>query len=639
MCSITGIINFNRLTNENFKAVKNATSLQKHRGPDHTGYFSNKNVCLGSNRLNIVGLKNGNQPIFSKNKSIVLVVNGEIYNFKELKKYLKSKNILFDRDTDVEAILRLYEFEGLKGFSRLRGMFSFCLYDQKKKLVYIFRDRVGEKPLYYRIEKNSIFFNSEFRSLVQSLNTDFVANCDAINDYLFHGFIVEPRTFAKGISKLEAGSYIEVNLKKKKIKIKKYWNPLNLKKIKKPNFEKSMQGIENIVQADNKKKVGLALSSGIDSSSLAYLFKKKNISFHSMSLYNSYNKTSEAKVAKSTMKKHKINVELVSFSDKEMIKNFTKVITSLDEPIADLASSNYYKLMNHEKKKKLKVLIFGHGVDELFWGYPDVIENLKISNVLISQKNHIIKKISIFLLLMQRDLSLRGLLRWALRRYFEIPYLIKVFSQYEKENFFPFLNNNPTAEYYDDEISKIFTYKFKKNLAFTHPSKLLFSKYKINQKNIDTSFFHILMKTYLRENGLMQLDKLSMSMSIEARTPYVDFEFVEDVFKYRVLNKDYLNPPKAKFRKILKQCLNFTHENKRKQGFEASHNMVNTLYKKFFPLLTTKSCLKKIGIFDDNKFQQLLFSKKFKDHYFYKILVLEIWLKKVFKNKKISIKS
>ena len=495
MCGITGIINFENLTKQNIQTAKIASRLQKHRGPDHTGNFLSKKVFLINNRLSIVGLNNGNQPIFSSKKDIVLVANGEIYNFIEIKEYLKSKNIKFEKKTDVEVILKLYEYKGIKGFSLLRGMFSFCLYDQKKKLVYIFRDRVGEKPLYFKIEKNLIFFNSEFRSLIRSLNLSFDLDCNAINDYLFYGYIVEPKTFVKGVCKLKAGHYIKIDLKNRKIKIVNYWNLKKIKKDKKESFQKIVKDIGRIIhRADTK--IGLAQSAGIDSTALTILLKKQKINFQPLSVNHIGQSISEAKTAKRQMKKYGVNVKLVNLSDKEMLNNFTKMVISLDEPISDLASSNYYKLMDHAKKMKIKTLIFGHGVDELFWGYDDVIENLKISNILISNKNFLIKIISIFFILIPKNFSLIEWTKWFLAK-FKLPYLFNVFKDYRKKKLLPYMNNNSFAEYYHNKIIDIFTPQFNKKIKSLHPNELLFSKHEINKKNIDLIFSHVLMKTYL----------------------------------------------------------------------------------------------------------------------------------------------
>ena len=634
MCGITGIINFDNLTKLNIKTAKIASKLQKHRGPDHTGNFLNKKVFLINNRLKVIGVKNGNQPIFSKKKDIVLIANGEIYNFLEIKKYLNSKKIIFETDTDVEVILKLYEFSGIKDFSLLRGMFSFCLYDQRKQLVYIFRDRVGEKPLYYMLEKNLIYFNSEFRSLIKSLKSNFEVDCDAINDYLFHGYIIEPKTFVKGIFKLEAGNFIEIDLNNKKIIKKKYWDLKNIKSGKKSNFKKIFDDIGNIIpRAD--VKIGLATSSGIDSTSLAILLKNKNTEFQSISLNNLSLRNSESEIAKKQMKKKKINTKIINLSDKEMLNNFTKMVISLDEPISDLASSSYYKLMDYANKIKIKVLFFGHGGDELFWGYDDVLENLKISNVLISKKNNFLKILSIFILLIPKSYSFKEWAKWIIK-IFRLPYMLRLLLDYRRKKILPYMNNNSYSEYYEEKLTNIFTSKFNKNLKFSHPNESLFFEHRINKKNIDSIFSHLLMKTYLRENGLMQLDKLSMSKSVEARVPYVDYKFVEEVFKHRLSNKDYLDPKKHLFKKIIKESLNISNENKKK-GFDVPRIWPKILYKKFLPLLKNKSFLRKLGIFDDRKFMKLLSTISFKKNYFYRVLVLEIWLKDVFKNNKVSI--
>ena len=382
-------------------------------------------------------------------------------------------------------------------------------------------------------------------------------------------------------------------------------------------------------------KIGLAVSSGIDSTALAILLKKKQNKFQSISLNNLSLRNSEAKLAKKQLKEYKINTKLTNLSDKEMLNNFTKMVVSLDEPISDLASSNYYKLMDYANKIKIKVLIFGHGVDELFWGYDDVIENLKIGNILISKKKNFLKIISIFLLFIPKNYSLKEWAIWVIK-IFKLPYLVRLFIDYKRKKLLPFMNNNSYAEYYEKKITNIFTSKFNQNLNFSHPNELLFFEHKINKKNIDSIYTHLLMKTYLRENGLMQLDKLSMSKSVEARVPYVDYKLVEEVFKYRLSNKDYLNPKKHLFKKIIKEHLNFVNQNKKK-GFNVPRSWSKILYKKFLPLFNNESIIRKLGIFDDKKFKKLFSNISFKRNYFYRILVLEIWLKDVFKNNKILI--
>tara|TARA_B110000037_G_scaffold222897_1_gene300323 strand:- start:4058 stop:5089 length:1032 start_codon:yes stop_codon:yes gene_type:complete len=335
------------------------------------------------------------------------------------------------------------------------------------------------------------------------------------------------------------------------------------------------------------------------------------------------------------MKEYGVNLKLVNLSDKEMLNNFTKMVISLDEPISDLASSSYYKLMDYANKIKIKVLFFGHGGDELFWGYDDVLENLKISNVLISKKNNFLKILSIFILLIPKSYSFKEWAKWIIK-IFRLPYMLRLLLDYRRKKILPYMNNNSYSEYYEEKLTNIFTSKFNKNLKFSHPNESLFFEHRINKKNIDSIFSHLLMKTYLRENGLMQLDKLSMSKSVEARVPYVDYKFVEEVFKHRLSNKDYLDPKKHLFKKIIKESLNISNENKKK-GFDVPRIWPKILYKKFLPLFKNKSFLRKLGIFDDRKFMKLLSTISFKRNYFYRVLVLEIWLKDVFKNNKISI--
>ena len=177
MCSILGQINFGKNQTDN-EELKKLNSLLKHRGPDDEGYFNDEYVSLAFNRLSIIDLKKGNQPI--KTYNIVSIFNGEIYNFKELKKELKEKGFKFHKNADSEVIPVAYKAWGIESFKKLKGMFAICIYDIERKKIFLARDQIGIKPLYYFLLNDGIFFGSEIKSLISHSRFKKKINYDAV---------------------------------------------------------------------------------------------------------------------------------------------------------------------------------------------------------------------------------------------------------------------------------------------------------------------------------------------------------------------------------------------------------------------------------------------------------------------------
>ena len=238
MCGITGICNFN---SKNLSIVKKMNFIQAHRGPDSEGYYYDKinKVCLGMTRLAIIGLTSGNQPQYSKNKNIILVFNGEIYNYKELGLFYFNKRYT----SDSKLIVDLYQKLGIAFLSKLNGMFSIAIYDKLKKKVFLVRDRFGIKPLYYLYSNKTLYFSSELKTLHKSLNFNFKINEQVAWNYFSLGYCNTSQSIYDDIKKVDSGTYLEFNVKNNKIKKYKWWN-LNLKEI---NLKKKSEYYELIL--------------------------------------------------------------------------------------------------------------------------------------------------------------------------------------------------------------------------------------------------------------------------------------------------------------------------------------------------------------------------------------------------------
>src|SRR3989344_2166254 len=270
-----GIIGFNW---EDKSLIIKGLNAINHRGPDDRGTYSDERISLGHNRLSIIDLsKSGKQPMTNESNDIWITFNGEIYNYKNLKEGLRKKHS-FKSNTDTEVMLHLYEEEGLDMLNKLEGMFAFCIYDSKKKLLFLARDRAGIKPLYYYSEKNKFMFASEIKALLENDEIKRELNQEALSPYLMFRANTSEETFFKNIYKLKPGHLLIYNLANNLCKIAKYWDC----KISPQKFSfteasnKLRQALGNSVQSQLVSDVpyGAFLSGGIDSGAIVALMSK-----------------------------------------------------------------------------------------------------------------------------------------------------------------------------------------------------------------------------------------------------------------------------------------------------------------------------------------------------------------------------
>ena len=230
MCGINAIIQQSNSINL-FHSINKMNEAIIHRGPDDEGIFFDRHVAIGMRRLSIIDLMNGQQPIFNEKKDLVIVFNGEIYNYKEIKNELINKGINFNTNSDTETILKGFEYYGINILEKLNGMFSFIIYDLKNNKVFIARDRTGEKPLYYTNLNSTFFVSSELKSLISVL-PDFGIKkpniCKtALNLYISLTYIPAPYCIYENIYKLLPGNWIELNVNDLNFSINKYWEIAN----------------------------------------------------------------------------------------------------------------------------------------------------------------------------------------------------------------------------------------------------------------------------------------------------------------------------------------------------------------------------------------------------------------------------
>ena len=387
MCSISGICNFEK--KPSIKIVELMSNSLSHRGPDDCGFFQNENIALGHNRLSIIDLQKSKQPMLDQKNKNIIIFNGEIYNFKELKTELKSLGHKFDTDGDTEVILKSYNQWGIECLKKLEGMFVFCIWDDKKKNLFIARDKFGEKPLFYHFSKKYGFmFSSEVRSFLQlkDIKSSLGFNPESINEYLSLNYLINNKTFFNDIKSLSPSSYIILNLRNygKEIETKKYWFLEEcFKKKTNDTFEQASKKINFLLEKSIEQRMfsdvdnGVFLSGGIDSSTIS--LKLKEIDNHLMSAHNilfkekKFNESEDARTVAEYL-----NIDLNHYEipiENDFVNEFPKIIDAMDQPMADTSFISTYYLSKYSKNKS-KVVLSGDGADEIFGGYDTYLADI-----------------------------------------------------------------------------------------------------------------------------------------------------------------------------------------------------------------------------------------------------------------------
>tara|TARA_B100001093_G_C26832367_1_gene1016705 strand:- start:879 stop:2648 length:1770 start_codon:yes stop_codon:yes gene_type:complete len=522
MCGIAGIISLDN-NNQKSRLARMAESI-KHRGPDDLNIITRGKVSFIHNRLSIIGLENGAQPLYDKQHDIYLIANGEIYNFVELRKSLESKGYIFKTESDCEVILHVYAHEGVNGIKQLRGMFAFALYDIKNNKVLIVRDRMGEKPLYYWKKNSELVFSSELQGILAAQKEIPSIDHQAIVDFFRYQYIPEPRTLFKSIKKIPRSSIMTVDLNDLEIKIASYWNPWDEENISRTPFEELKQSYNESLRISSRSDVPIAisLSGGLDSSLIAAsLANASTQEITAISLgYEGYPENDERNLARNLSNLLNISFVDIELSNKNIPESFIDVCRRRDEPVGDISGINYNAIMRECNKRGIKVIFSGQGADELFWGYDWV--RLAAKN---NSENNLFSKI------------------FSKNKEYEM-FELQPFSQWCLNNehwMFPFIDD----------------------VTIDSPTKT----YGKLTGNSDIDVMRLICDFYLLGNGVSQAERLSMSHSVECRLPFLDHVFVENAIGFQLGQKYYNKEPKVVLKNISKNILPKEIISRKKRGF------------------------------------------------------------------------
>lgn len=578
MCGINGY-NF-----ENATIVNAMNKAIKHRGPDDDGVLIKDDVTLGQVRLSILDLSGaGHQPMYYNKKvgasssahnkkevgkaKVAITFNGEIYNYMEIRDELKLLGYAFSTKTDTEVILAAYLEWGVDCVNKFNGMWAFCIYDMKKRTLFLSRDRLGQKPLYYYNKNGMFIFSSELKSILSHkalrLNSKKNLSLEAIQFYFSLGFIPAPYTIYEGVSKLEQSTSIVYDLKTQKIKKKwKYYQMPKFKPLydKKKLVSEGRKLLKDAVKLRMRSdvEVGAFLSGGLDSSTIVGdMSKFIDLSkLHTFSLGfkgKNYDETNFINIVKDYFKTRHHHYY---FKESDFSKNVDEFAEIYDEPFGDYSGFPTY-VVSQIAKKNVTVSLSGDGGDEIFAGY-----NMHM----VGSRMDFIRSLPKFIRVLGSKIPAKK-------------NLDTYFSLYSLKRAFKLSLMNPKRFYSDMTESIRYNPKIFKKWGYDTFSK---SFDIANGKYGDAFRIHDLLYRTMSDNFLTKVDRASMKVALEVRSPFLDYRFIEFAQRIPTSYKIDLFTTKKLMREIIKDIVPKEIFNRKdKRGFTPplEHWILSNKYK------------------------------------------------------------
>jgi len=625
MCGIYGYTSFRERVEQ--RVLHRMGDALGHRGPDDEGEIihdsGDLSIGLGHKRLSIIDLSSAaKQPMTNEDESIWLVFNGEIYNFKELRRELEQKGHRFKSRSDSEVIIHLYEEKGTRCLERLKGMFAFALWDDRSHSLFMARDRIGKKPLHYVWSQDGIVFASEIKALLRHPMVCKEIDLNSLNKYLTYEYVPAPNTIFKSIKKIEPGHYLLVQ--KGEIQSTRYWdipladNPIGYK-TEDEYLEELREILERAVTARlvADVPVGVLLSGGLDSGLVAALATKQNQQLECFSIGFEEPSFDESVYAGQIAQSLKVKHQLKIFNMEEMLENLYALPDIMDEPLADASILPTY-LLSKFTSDRVKVALSGDGGDELFAGYQTYQAHKLVTyyNSLPAFLRNSLKSLTSYIPVSHNNLSTD----------FKIKQFMKGVGVSSEIRFFIWM-----GAFIDQEKRALLSPEIKAELGHHNTYEDIF--HHINTSRLSNDLERILylsMKLYLQDGILVKVDRASMANSLEVRCPLLDQEFVEFVCRLPMLYK--LNGFKTKYllKKAAEGIIPEGIANRPKKGFgiPISRWLTGEL-REFMLDHLSEDRIKKQGLFNHGYIKELmeqhLAKKKDNRKLLWTLLVFQIW--------------
>ena len=586
------------ISNIPYKEDEVRSKLKKieFRGPDYTGVLKKDSITLGHLRLSILDLdERSNQPFQYNN--LVIVFNGEIYNFKDIRNDLEDLGYFFETTSDTEVLIKGYDAWGQKVLNRLNGMFTFCIYDEIKHEVFCARDRLGVKPFYYHWKDGKFEICSQLQPLI---NEDCKISEDAISIYLDCGYIPSPYSILENVYKLPPGNFMIIDLNKKSKKVCEYWNlksveerEISYEHAKKELHELLIDAVKIRMQSD--VPLGAFLSGGIDSSLVAAIASKlSNLPVNTFTIGFDDPKYDESKVAKKFAAIIGSNHKETICRPEDVFKMLPTFVKVYDEPFSD-SSALPSLLLNSVTKQYATVALSGDGGDESFLGYLhfDLMDKFQKASVVPFLIRKSLSALPWYKIFKGRPETIKGILK----------------------------SKN------SDEFSwKIFTGYDSLQINEKYSWQKYYLDYKILAKNPKQRLADLNIKLWLENDSNVKVDRASMAYSVEVRSPFLDYRIVEFARSLPIKFR-YNNGVKKKIlRDILSEYIPEDIFNQPKKGFSVpiSDWLKNELKQDVLEKLND-NFLQKIPNLDISKFK-LKMNQFFEGEYNYSTLVWRLYV-------------
>lgn len=561
MCGIAGIFNL-RAEAVSQPLLKKMNDRQYHRGPDDEGYFVDGAIGLAHRRLSIIDIAGGHQPMLNQQESVVVVFNGEIYNFQAITDELKAKGYVFQHHGDTETIIHAWSEWGPECVHRFRGMFAFAIWDRQQQRLFLARDRLGIKPLHYAVLANGdLVFGSELKVLAEHPAFRREISPEAVEDFLALGYVPDPKTIFKQVYKLEAGHAvsIEVGQPADRIQPYQYWDlpwqaePLTASEVQDELIDRLREAVD--IRMIAEVPLGSFLSGGVDSSAVVALMSQlQSDPVHTCAIGFDVPEFNESEFAQRVADRYHTehHLEVVDHENFDLID---RLIDLYDEPYADSSALPTYRVCE-VARRGVTVALSGDGGDELFGGYRRYRMHLHEEGL----RSRI-------------PFALRRSLFGPLGRYYPkadwAPQWLRAKTTFQS------LSMDTTSAYFnsmsklrEDERQQLYSVQHKQQLSGYSASSVFHQA--LDGKGIEDPLKliqYLDFKTWMPGDILTKVDRASMAHALEVRVPLLDHQFIE--WAYRIPSSMNLRDGEGKFsfKKALEPHLSSDNLYRKKMGF------------------------------------------------------------------------
>lgn len=550
MCGICGIFNFGTQAAADREALKRATDAMVHRGPDDEGFYLDGELGLGNRRLSIIDLPGGHQPLSNEDQTVWITFNGEIYNYCELRPGLEASGHRFRTASDTETIVHLYEEYGLNCLEHLRGMFAFALWDSRERRLLLARDRLGVKPLLYRLEPGRLVFASELRALRRLLDQPLEVESQAIYDFFGFRYIPAPHTLYRGVQKLLPGHRLVAD--SRGARTEAYWDIPAEEETARSADDLALEVLEHLRESVRLRLIsdvplGVFLSGGTDSTAVVALMAELGARpLRTFSVGFQERGYNELPFARRVAERHSAEHHELLIRPEDLAEELPRLVAFRDEPVAEPTDVALYR-MARLASKSVKVVLAGEGGDELFAGYPKYVAD-RLAGLVSAFPEEIT----------------RAIVRWLPYRQRRMKLALETLSIRDEAE----RSATWFASFSREEREALFAPEFLAQVDVAHPARI-FEHYleKVRDRSPLKRMLYADLKVWLPDNLLLRGDQMTMAASIEERVPFLDHKLVEMAARMpsRLLTRGFRT--KALLRRALRPYLPPETLRRRKVGF------------------------------------------------------------------------